>query len=462
MSFLILLVLSNTACAQGYRIEVKIDGVKDTTIMLGYHLSDKKYVADTTFINSNGYGVFEGDSLLLGGMYLVILPNRTYFDIIIGDDQRFSLSTNINNLVEDLKFTNSQENVAFSEYQRFMSEKQKRMGELRQILQGETDQSKADKKVIDEINDLDKQVKLYWDKIIEENKGTFFATLIKSLKPVDVPDFQISPEISNPDSVRWIKGYRFNQEHFFDNIDLTDDRLLRTPFFLSRIDTYFDRVLLPVPDTLNKYVDFLVEKTKPNKKMYQYITSHLLTKFQSSNIMGMDAVFVHVAEKYYLSGEADWINDEIREKIQSRVADLKPNLVGEVAPNLKLADFNGKLHELHATKSRITVVYFWEPGCSHCKKVTPVLNEYYQKYKAKGFEVYAVYTQGEIDKWKEYITKNNLTWINVWDPNRQSLYHRLYDIYSTPIIYVLDKDKKIIAKRIPVESLERFLEDELK
>jgi thiol-disulfide isomerase/thioredoxin len=231
---------------------------------------------------------------------------------------------------------------------------------------------------------------------------------------------------------------------------------------VGRVDAYFDRVLLPVPDTLSKYADILIAKAKPNRKMYQYLLSHLLTKFQSSQIMGMDAVFVHIAEKYYLSSEVDWINDNIREKIQERVADLKPNLIGKVAPNLKLMDINSKPQELHAIKSKITVVYFWEPACSHCKKVTPVLNGYYKKYKDKGLEVYAVYTQGEQDKWKEYIKNNELNWINVWDPTRQSLYHRLYDIYSTPIIYVLDKDKKIIAKRIPVESLERFLEDELK
>lgn len=462
--FLILstLIYLNTACAQGYRIEVKIDGVKDTTIMLGYHLGDKKYVADTTYVDSKGYGVFEGDSLLHGGMYLVILPSRTYFDILIGDNQRFGVSTKLEKMIENMQFANSPENSAFAEYQRFMDEKQKRMGELRTQIQSKGDDEVIEQSITDEMNNLDKQVKEYWDKLIVDNQGTFLASIIKSLKPVDIPEFQVGPNVSNPDSLRWVMGYRYNQKHFLDNFDLTDSRLIRTPFFVGRIDTYFDRVLLPVPDTLIKYTDLLIEKTKPNKMMYQYMLSHLLTKFQSSQIMGMDAVFVHIAEKYYLSGSADWITDNIREKIQERVSDLKPNLIGNVAPNLILMDINGKPQELHTVKAKITVIYFWEPGCSHCKKVTPILNDYYKKFKDKGFAVYAVYTQGEMDKWSEYVKKNELTWINVWDPTRQSLYHRLYDIYSTPIIYVLDKDKKIIAKRIPVESLERFLDEELK
>ncbi|HRX66912.1 MAG TPA: thioredoxin-like domain-containing protein [Tenuifilaceae bacterium] len=464
------LFMQFTACAQsrnsenkkGYRIEVNVDGVKDTTIMLGYHLGDKKYVADTTFVNSSGVGVFEGDSLLDGGMYLIILPERTYFDILVGDNQQFGVKTSFENLIDDLEFTNSPENTAFANYQRFMGEKQQRMAELRDQIQNTTEGDSLEKATMEEINLLDKQVKEYWDNLIVDNEGTFLATIIKSLKPVDIPEFEIPADVSNPDSLRWIMGYRYNQEHFFDNVDLTDDRLIRTPFFLGRLDTYFDRVLLPVPDTLTKYVARILDTTKENKRMFQYVVSHLLTKFQASQIMGMDAVFVYIAEKYYLSGDVDWISDEIKQKIQERVSDLKPNLIGQVAPNLNLKDFNNTAHELHAINAKVTIVYFWEPGCSHCKKVTPVLNDLYKKYKDSGFEVYAIYTQGEIDKWKEYINSKQLSWINVWDPTRVSNYHKLYDIYSTPIIYVLDKNKKIIAKRIPVESLEKFLEEELK
>jgi thiol-disulfide isomerase/thioredoxin len=177
--------------------------------------------------------------------------------------------------------------------------------------------------------------------------------------------------------------------------------------------------------------------------------------------MGMDAVFVHIAEKYFLSGQTPWITEETKGKIADRVADLKPNLIGQIAPNFRMSTIGGGVQELHKVKAEVTVVYFWEPSCSHCKKVTPQLRDIYNKYKDKGLEVVAVYTQGEKDKWSEYVDTNKLTWINVWDPTRVSRYHKLYDIYSTPVMYVLDKDKKIVAKRIGVESLERFIEQEV-
>ncbi|MFP4557631.1 MAG: thioredoxin-like domain-containing protein [Bacteroidales bacterium] len=461
INLIILISASFTACAQGYRIEAKFSDLKDTEVLLGYHFGEKKFIADTAQVNSKGVAVFEGDTLLPGGMYIVVLPEQSYFDILIGNNQSFSFSTSKDKMIEDLKFKGSPENTAFAKYQRFMNSKQKRMGKLREEMQGIENNPQREEEIKNEINKLDKEVKEYWDKIIEENEGSLLANIISSFKPLEFPEFDIPADATNPDSLRWVKSYRYNQQHYFDNIDLTDDRLTRTPFFQNRIDTYFDRVLLPAPDTITKYAVNLIEQTRSNPDMFQFMLSHLFSKYQNSSIMGMDAVFVELAEKYYLSGEAFWISEDIRKRIAERVADLKPNLIGEVAPNLRLDNPSNKKQVLHDIDANVVVIYFWEPSCSHCKKVTPELKRIYDKHKSNGLEVYAIYTQADKEDWLEYIEKNNLEWINVWDPVRVSNYHKLYDIYSTPILYMLDKDKKIIAKRIGVESLEKFIEQEL-
>jgi peroxiredoxin len=451
-----------TACAQGYKIEVNIEGLKDTSILLGYHFGEKKFVSDTAQVNSKGVAIFQGDSLLPGGMYIVILPQRSYFDILIGENQRFSISTSLDNMMEDLEFKNSPENTAFANYQRFMAQKQQKMGELRQQLQTSSGNEETEQSLVDQINQLDQEVRVYWDNIIDYYPGTFFANIIKTLKPIDFPEFEIPENATSPDSLKWVMSYHYNQKHYFDNIDLTDDRLIRTPFFQNRVDNYFDRILLPIPDTVKLYASKIIDATRSNHKMFQFMVSHLLSKYQNPAIMGMDAVFVHLAERYYLSGEVDWLSNDLLNRIANRVNELKPNLIGEVAPNFRMLDINNKLFELHSAKAKVTVLYFWEPGCSHCKKATPLLREAYSKFKSQGMEVVAIYTQNEIEKWKEYVAKNELNWINVWDPNRVTNYHKLYDIYATPAIYILDKDKKIIAKRFGIESLERIVEEELK
>ncbi len=178
--------------------------------------------------------------------------------------------------------------------------------------------------------------------------------------------------------------------------------------------------------------------------------------------MGMDGVFVALSEKYYLTGQAWWADQKLVEKIAERVKALKPNLIGNSAPDLWLPNPYGKYFRLSELKSKITLVYFWDPECSHCKTVTPNLKKTYGKFKSKGLEVYAVFTQGDQPKWMDYIGKHELNWINVWDPTFSSNFRNLYDIYATPVIYVLDANKKIVIKRVNVETLEQYLEAELK
>jgi len=104
------------------------------------------------------------------------------------------------------------------------------------------------------------------------------------------------------------------------------------------------------------------------------------------------------------------------------------------------------------------MLYFWDYSCGHCKKVTPKLMEWYLKSKSKGVTVFAVGTETNAEEWKKYIRENKLNWINAYDPYYQSGLKKVYDIYSTPVLYVLDENKKIIAKRLDVDQLDGLID----
>ena len=72
-------------------------------------------------------------------------------------------------------------------------------------------------------------------------------------------------------------------------------------------------------------------------------------------------------------------------------------------------------------------------------------------------EVYAVDIEVDVPKWKKFIREKQLNWINVNDANHQSNFRQLYDIYSTPVIYILDDKKVIKAKRIGADQIDDFL-----
>ncbi|HEX3007396.1 MAG TPA: TlpA disulfide reductase family protein, partial [Bacteroidales bacterium] len=111
-----------------------------------------------------------------------------------------------------------------------------------------------------------------------------------------------------------------------------------------------------------------------------------------------------------------------------------------------------------------TVLAFWEADCSHCKKAIPELHTIYEELKDKGVQVLAVHTLSSVEgkrKWIDFVNEHSLgDWVNAWSP--YSLEFRdIYDVYSTPVILVLDENKKIIAKRINPEQIKGIIEFEL-
>ena len=102
---------------------MKINDLKDSEIYLGYYYAGKTYVKDTILLDKNGKGTFTGDSLLDQGIYIVVLPSKNYFDILIGEDQVFSVETSTDNLIKNLKIKGSTENIALNEFQQFMQDK---------------------------------------------------------------------------------------------------------------------------------------------------------------------------------------------------------------------------------------------------------------------------------------------------------------------------------------------------
>ena len=86
--------------------------------------------------------------------------------------------------------------------------------------------------------------------------------------------------------------------------------------------------------------------------------------------------------------------------------------------------------------------------------------ELYKKLKPKGVQIYAVETEDNVKAWKKYIKEHNLDFINVYQPDqyKRAVTKKIYDIYSTPVIYLLDENKVIKAKRIDVEQLGNLIE----
>jgi thiol-disulfide isomerase/thioredoxin len=460
LSIIAVLFIGVTNCQpkEGYEISLVVKGLSDVNVLLAYHLGNRQYIKDSTRLDSNGAGIFGGETPLDQGVYIIILPDNRYFEFLITDDQYFKIETSNHDITGGLKFTGSAENSEFAAFQTEIASMYERADLLRQRVN--MNRQNADSMKILETLSVEHETasKKLMNSAIEKHKGSFMASLIMAMQQVEVPEFKIPQVVSNIDSARWVLTHNYNKDHFFDNFDLTDERLLRSPVFHPKIEHYFRNVVLQFPDSLIRAIDKVLALAEGNKKTYQYISVFLFNHFRESTIMGHDAVMVRIADAVYLSGKAEWASAEFIDNLRKDIDRLRPSLIGNTGMNLTMETLNHGIVSLHNLKKEFIILYFWEPDCGHCNEMTPILLDYYVRNRDKGIEVFSVCTKPDRAAWEKYVKETSLTWINGWDPDRTTYYDFFYNITATPTVYILDKDKKIIAKKLPVESIEGFIE----
>ena len=455
------IITSNISIAQEtFRFEGQVKGIKDTTCMLAYYYGDKQYAKDTADIDNDGRFVFSGTDTIDHGMYMVVLPDGNYFEMVV-TEERFSFSTSIDDLIGNMKFSNSYENEKIYGYMQFISKKQKALKEL----QGSKENANEnDAKNIDiQIEEMGKIVMDFQENFTTNNPDILFSKILNASKEVEIPDAPLL-EDGTPDKDFQFKYYK---AHFFDTFDFSDDRLIRTPVFHSKINTYLKSLTSKVPDSIIVSCDYLIEKSRANPVVFRYVVSYLTSNYERSKIMGLEKVFVHLVNKYYKTNEVTWVDDTQMFKIVDRAETIEPLMIGSKAPNLILRDSSDVIHNLHQIDKDLTMVIFYDPDCGHCKKEIPVIKQNYDQWLKDGISIEVVAVSVELDrgKWTDFINTYDIgDWTNVaefktyvdGEYNRQNdpyvtpfpYIKQLYDINGTPKVYLLDNEKKILVNAI--------------
>lgn len=464
--FLFTLVIPFCTIAQtkpGYSIDFKINGLKDTTAYLGYYFADQAYIRDTANVNSKGEFSFNGKRALPEGPYFLVLNKSRLIDIMIGPNQHFGIELDTAALrkpVGNIRFKNDIDNTLYYENLAHNAELSKKAEPHVKIVKDSTLTDEAKKKEAREaLKKIGEEAQIYQDKIIQEHPKTMTARLFKTTKQVNVPDPPKRAD-GSIDSLFQLKYYR---EHYFDYFDLSDDALTRTsePLYKNKVNEYLDKLYTQHPDTITQAITKLVAKAKRNPEAYKFLLWTITAKYATPEYMGMDEVFVWIYYTYYASGEMDfWANDKYKKSLKDLADGYCKSLIGKTGPNLMMQDENFQPRSLYDIKAKYTVLYIYDPGCPSCKKETPVLVNFYNKNKLKlNVEVFAVSIDTSMAEMRKYIKEMGMKWINVNGPRTylKVTYRDQYDAPSTPTLYVLDANHKIIAKKLPAAKLEDFI-----
>ncbi|TVR39724.1 MAG: TlpA family protein disulfide reductase [Cryomorphaceae bacterium] len=147
------------------------------------------------------------------------------------------------------------------------------------------------------------------------------------------------------------------------------------------------------------------------------------------------------------------------ERKVSAMAKLSP---GSEAPDIELADPNGKVIPLSSLRGKVVLIDFWASWCKPCRVENPKVVKMYNEMKDKGFEIYGVSLDRDKDKWVEAIQQDGLTWPQVSDLQFwNSAAAKLYNVSSIPHTVLIDRDGKIVASGLRGRALENKVEEML-
>jgi hypothetical protein len=450
----------------GHHIQLTLKPYKEGKVYLGYYYGKIRALADSAMLDGNGAATFTGKEKLPGGVYFIVSPRKAIlFELLIDTQQRFSIAADTAKLPGSVTFTGSADNTIFQSYTNFTNTKGGEIVASQKELAGV--HSKADSvRLREKIKKTNAEIQTYRENIILKYPNSLLATLFHTLKEPVVP---AQPE-GKKDS---LFAYHYFKYHYWDSISFTDERLTRTPVFEPRLDKYFKDLVPPEADSIEREADMMLLQSRVSKPLFQFLLVYFVQKYVNPEYMGQDAVFVHLFEKYINTGEAEFFTEKYRQFLNNRAYSLMANLIGQPAANLQMVDTAGKPRPLYGEQAPFIVICFWDATCGHCKETVPKVDSIFQaKWKQEGVKLYGVMVDGGQEAWLQFIKDHNLKdWIHVYEPKAQQDsdeaagrpgYKQLYDVYQTPILYLLDKDKHIIAKKLSYQQLDEVINLKLK
>ncbi len=443
-----------------FDISIKIKGLVNEDVLLAYHYGDKKYIHDTLHVDANGIARITGHKDIPKGVYIIAIPskNNKFFEFLISE-KKFAIETDTIDYFRSMKITNSLENKLFYGFMNYASELGSAADSIQKILPSISDTSSVPyKSSVSKLRALDEKITNERKRIVTTYPNSYYAHILMMM--IDVPMPEYTAQSNHEDTVRI---YNYALMHYLDNITFSDSGLVRTPILLNKLLDYIKFLYSPHPDSISKACDVIIDKCSADSEMFKFCTSQLLSKYANSQIMGQEAIYVHLVENYYLTGRAYWQDSATLDKMKQRVIALKPSLLGRPASNFAVLDTNGNMRIFlqETVKHKYTLLVFWNSDCGHCNEEIPKLYKYWQdSLKTMDVGVFSVGTDHDRAKISKFVQEHELyEWQHGYDPVGNNIFRQQYDVISTPLIVLVDQKNIIRAKRIEYKDLPKFIEN---
>jgi len=423
-------------------IKINIDGIDSGESLLIGFSGEQHYKADSAQI-VNGSVRFQNPEGYVQGIYYASTPNNEFIQMVLSFDQKFELTTATGDLINGTKVQGSTENEVFYQNLVFENGFNSQFQPLNEKIKGMANGSAEHQAAMAERTRLEASRKKHLETMFKNHPDLLFTKFKKAGQ---------NPEIRQdlPDDQK-VSAYR---NAFWDNVDFSDKRLLRTPVIFNKLKRYIKELTPQNHDSIFRATKALVDKTLQHPDYYQFFTNWIALEYEPTKCTLMDPeyVFVNMVQNYFTRERAFWADSMQVYALQNRALEMKNSVLGIKGPNVTANGPDGKPYSIDDINSEYLVVYLYNPTCEHCMVQTPLLVEW--EKQNPNASVYAIVLDTNEQEWTNYIKEKGMErFTNVFDPTNRSIYAKYY-VDVTPEIYVLNKERTIIGKNLKVNQID--------
>ncbi|NNE56438.1 MAG: TlpA family protein disulfide reductase, partial [Flavobacteriales bacterium] len=238
--------------------------------------------------------------------------------------------------------------------------------------------------------------------------------------------------------------WQTDKSRYWDDIDFTDESIIRSPIINDRIQDYMIRHSGGTETGFLNAIDLLHQKSSVDPTVNAYTLLTMLEGFYSSK---KEDMCLYIMDNYIYGencGEGD-----AGKMLQDRALGVKNLRVGGMPPNFVIPTHTGGSLDLmnEVAKHDYTLLFFWSSWCHKCEQETPEYKKLYDQYKGKGFQVVGISVDMSQQAWIKAIEEKGTTWPNVSMLNGwNSPVAEGYRVHETPTLFLLNKNKEIVLK----------------
>ena len=423
---LILIVLPFISQAQSNELNGCIHDWNNKSLKLYSFYGDKIDLIDSVLTSDYGQFKFNLDDEYPKGIYRIGINKEYYLDIIVNNED-IDLSTHISDPFNSLSFNKSEENKIYLSYLHKRNYDQYRIELLQPVISYYPMTDAFFPTLLTEFSNIQDSLNQYIDRVTEEHPQTFASTLIAIDRRPD-----LNPTLNQNEQKEFAK------QHFFDEKDFSDEALLNTNILTSNILSYlslyqnseFSKARME--DEFIKAVDIILPAMRANRKIYEFVIEYLISGFDQ---FGLTKVMTHIASQSIMDEACE------NEDLKHRISTLQKLAPGNKAPEIILG--NTTLSDI---KKKYTLVVFYASWCPHCNELLPQLADFYREQE-QNLEILSVSIDTSKTDYQDYVKQYSFEWINECDFKGWDTKAAIdYGVYVTPNLFLLDENKKVIAR----------------